>query len=778
MPPHEDTRSPAGSSSSKRGHRDDDYYERSRKDGGRSHRHRSRTRSPDVGSRPTLLQGSTTNTRMLQRRYRDRDSRHHRDRSRDRYREHDSYRSNRRDRSRERRRSRDRDGVKDDRRDRYRDDSRDRARKRRGDSADARRNGKRENSRERLHKPSVNGNEVWARLKVMKCSIKMTDDHNPQAPAASEEVKKAERLAKLSAWKEKQAAKERKQQEEAEAAGGARSLLAEIDKKARASPAVSSPRSPITTIETNGGASPAPYAGKFDPKAIARKAAAASTNSSKLGALPAEIAKMSATTAGSTKVALKANNPVATASGPPGMFSKHDRHLMHTELTVYPAAVSVAPLKARGNVSGFGLSGKAVETEKASTKLGIGFDDEEGGRKKLEKLLPAEDVTMDDTGMIDDDEDNEDDDEGMEEGTEEDMEARKQRLQEALQAGEDPAASVPSAVDTNGDIAMTEAPSDSNPDEAEEEADPLDTFMSKIVDAESVPKKSNRVKHTKQQKIHEAEAMFGDDDVDLEAVDDDLSTATIKKKKRKDIAKVDHSKIQYESFQKDFWTTPVSLADLTVEEIADLRLELGIKVKASNSQGIVPPPIQAWSQLGLSPLILDVIDRLGYEKPSPIQSQAIPVLMSGSDAICVAKTGSGKTLAFALPMLRHVKAQRPLNTLDGPIALIMTPTRELATQIHKECKEFVKKLGLTAMTAYGGTPIKDDIANLKRLAAACLIATPGRCLELAATGRLNFRRVTYLVLDECDRLFDLVSLLPFPQHSKQEYLSLSLFLGL
>ena len=117
-------------------------------------------------------------------------------------------------------------------------------------------------------------------------------------PSQTEDEKKAERLAKLEAWKQKQAAEKDRKAKEADAAGGTRNLLAEIDKKAQESPVVASPISPSTPAADSGPASPAPYAGKFDPKAIAKKAAAASTGGSKLGAdiaLP-QNAKSSATT--------------------------------------------------------------------------------------------------------------------------------------------------------------------------------------------------------------------------------------------------------------------------------------------------------------------------------------------------------------------------------------------------------------------------------------------------------------------------------------------------
>jgi ATP-dependent RNA helicase DDX46/PRP5 len=93
-------------------------------------------------------------------------------------------------------------------------------------------------------------------------------------------------------------------------------------------------------------------------------------------------------------------------------------------------------------------------------------------------------------------------------------------------------------------------------------------------------------------------------------------------------------------------------------------------------------------------LSLDVIKRLNYIAPTSIQAQAIPAIMSGRDVIGVAKTGSGKTIAFLLPLFRHIKDQRPLEQMEGPMAIVMTPTRELAVQIHRECKPFLKVLNL------------------------------------------------------------------------------------
>lgn len=217
---------------------------------------------------------------------------------------------------------------------------------------------------------------------------------------------------------------------------------------------------------------------------------------------------------------------------------------------------------------------------------------------------------------------------------------------------------------------------------------------------------------------------------------------------------MDHSKMDYEFFRKDFYIEPPELKEMTQEQVELLRIELdGIKIRGVNC----PKPITKWTHCGLPAGCLEVIRKLKYEKPTSIQAQAIPAIMNGRDVIGVAKTGSGKTIAFLLPMFRHIKDQRPLEAGEGPIAIIMTPTRELATQIHRECKPFLKILNLRAVCAYGGSPIKDQIADLKR-GCEIIVCTPGRMIDLlcANSGRVtNLRRVTYLVMDEADRMFDM-----------------------
>nr|CAD7569419.1 unnamed protein product [Timema californicum] len=192
---------------------------------------------------------------------------------------------------------------------------------------------------------------------------------------------------------------------------------------------------------------------------------------------------------------------------------------------------------------------------------------------------------------------------------------------------------------------------------------------------------------------------------------------------------------------------PVSSSGAGAQELE------GIRVKGKGC----PRPIKAWAQCGVSKKELESLKKQNYEKPTPIQAQAIPAIMTGRDLIGIAKTGSGKTLAFLLPMLRHIMDQPALEDMDGPIALIMTPTRELCMQIGKECRKLTKSLNLRAVCVYGGTGISEQIAELKR-GAEVIVCTPGRMIDLLAanSGRVtNLKRVTYVVLDEADRMFDM-----------------------
>lgn len=230
------------------------------------------------------------------------------------------------------------------------------------------------------------------------------------------------------------------------------------------------------------------------------------------------------------------------------------------------------------------------------------------------------------------------------------------------------------------------------------------------------------------------------------------TAANLANKQKKELAKVDHTTVDYSTFRKNFYREVPEITNMTNEEVEAYRLVLeGIHMKGKGC----PRPIKTWAQCGVSKKEMDTLKKLSFEKPTPIQCQAIPAVMSGRDLIGIAKTGSGKTIAFILPMFRHILDQPPLEDGDGPIAIIMTPTRELCMQIGKDIRKFSKSLGLRAVCVYGGTGISEQIAELKR-GAEIIICTPGRMIDMLAanSGRVtNLRRVTYVVLDEADREF-------------------------
>ena len=229
---------------------------------------------------------------------------------------------------------------------------------------------------------------------------------------------------------------------------------------------------------------------------------------------------------------------------------------------------------------------------------------------------------------------------------------------------------------------------------------------------------------------------------------------TLKQPTVKELGIVDHSTQSYAPFRKSFYKEAQQISAMTPEQVRELRFQLDqMKVRGTRC----PKPVASWAQLGLALPILDAIRRAGYERPTPIQAQAIPAIMSGRDLIGIAKTGSGKTLAFVLPLVRHVLDQPRVRPGQGPIALVMTPTRELAVQIHRQVLKFTHALNLKVICAYGGTPLKEQIGEMRR-GPDIVICTPGRWMDLlvANAGRVtNLHRVTFIVLDEADRMFDL-----------------------
>lgn len=571
--------------------------------------------------------------------------------------------------------------------------------------------------------------------------------------AAEEEKKKLERQAKVEAWKKKQ--EEKKKEKEAGI----------VDKPVSAAPspatavaspsATASPQAEQSPLAGDDNKPAKPFAGKFDPKAIAKRAAAASAKLQTLGAdmiIPGK-SKSAATPATSNKAADLSKKPTSTLSKgesflPPGS-------LYYSSHVVAGSGILSAKSALNALNKGFQNQTAAEEDSSPQNVPGIDMDDDEDvqGRRKLEKLpTPELDDTSGDAALANNvqNHDEEDDEDTTNAGTEEEFAAaraaaEKRAAEAADRSISEPMEDVKSTPVANGDAHMADD---------EDEIDPLDAFMNDLVD--DAPKPARKLPRNR---LLEPEAMFdsNSDSAGLEAVGDDMDDAlalAATKKKRKEMPTIDHNKIEYELFRKNFYTEPLELQQMSEEDARALRFELDqIKVKGKR----VPKPVQKFAQFGLGTQVLDIIRGLGFEAPTPIQAQTIPIIMSGRDVIGVAKTGSGKTVAFLLPMFRHIKDQRPLANLEGPVGLVMAPTRELAVQIHKECKPYLKALNLRAVCCYGGAPIKDQIAELKR-GADIIVCTPGRLVDLLAanSGRVtNLRRVTYVVLDEADRMFDM-----------------------
>ncbi|KAM9994166.1 hypothetical protein ACTFIZ_005480 [Dictyostelium cf. discoideum] len=203
-------------------------------------------------------------------------------------------------------------------------------------------------------------------------------------------------------------------------------------------------------------------------------------------------------------------------------------------------------------------------------------------------------------------------------------------------------------------------------------------------------------------------------------------------------------------FEKNFYLEHPDVSKFTQEEIEKFRASFQMTVKGRD----VPPPIMQFNQAPFPGYLMKEIIGAGFPNPTPIQSQAWPIALKGRDIIGLAKTGSGKTLAFLLPSIVHINAQPVLREDDGPIVLVLAPTRELALQIQEETNKFGGTSQISNTCVYGGASKHAQVAALKK-GVEIVIATPGRLIDILESGKTNLRRVTYLVLDEADRMLDM-----------------------
>ncbi|CAG9864424.1 unnamed protein product [Phyllotreta striolata] len=241
-----------------------------------------------------------------------------------------------------------------------------------------------------------------------------------------------------------------------------------------------------------------------------------------------------------------------------------------------------------------------------------------------------------------------------------------------------------------------------------------------------------------------------DDYPEIEYDEDGNPIAPDKKKIIDPLPPIDHSEITYEPFEKTFYTEHEEIKDLTNDKIKELRNTLDINVTGTNP----PKPVSSFAHFGFEDKLIKAIIKAEYTSPTPIQAQAVPCALLGRDVLGIAHTGSGKTAAFLWPLVKHVSVQKPVEEGEGPIALILAPTRELALQIYAEAKKFAKVYDLRVICAYGGGSKWEQSLALKE-GAEIVVATPGRIIDHVKGGATNLQRVTFLVLDEADRMFEL-----------------------
>ncbi|KAE8800968.1 DEAD-box ATP-dependent RNA helicase 21 [Hordeum vulgare] len=199
--------------------------------------------------------------------------------------------------------------------------------------------------------------------------------------------------------------------------------------------------------------------------------------------------------------------------------------------------------------------------------------------------------------------------------------------------------------------------------------------------------------------------------------------------------------------------------EMTERDWRILREDFGISYRGSR----VPRPMRSWAESGLGAELLRNVDRAGYRKPTPIQMAAVPLGLQRRDVIGVAQTGSGKTAAFVLPMLAYIAGMAPPTSHseegEGPYALILGPTRELAQKIERETVKLAAHLRIRVVSIVGGkadgqSTIQKQASMLEQ-GCEVIVATPGRLLDCLESRYAVLNRCSYVVLDEADRMIDM-----------------------
>ncbi|XP_034543109.1 probable ATP-dependent RNA helicase DDX17 isoform X2 [Notolabrus celidotus] len=203
-------------------------------------------------------------------------------------------------------------------------------------------------------------------------------------------------------------------------------------------------------------------------------------------------------------------------------------------------------------------------------------------------------------------------------------------------------------------------------------------------------------------------------------------------------------------FEKNFYAEHPELQHMSQFEMEEFRRKKEITIRGSGC----PKAIPAFHQAQFPQYVMDVLMQQNFKEPTAIQAQGFPLALSGRDMVGIAQTGSGKTLAYLLPAIVHINHQAYLERGDGPICLVLAPTRELAQQVQQVAFDYGKSSRIKSTCVYGGAPKGPQIRDLERGVEIC-IATPGRLIDFLESGKTNLRRCTYLVLDEADRMLDM-----------------------
>ncbi|XP_046403943.1 probable ATP-dependent RNA helicase DDX17 isoform X1 [Ischnura elegans] len=203
-------------------------------------------------------------------------------------------------------------------------------------------------------------------------------------------------------------------------------------------------------------------------------------------------------------------------------------------------------------------------------------------------------------------------------------------------------------------------------------------------------------------------------------------------------------------FAKNFYVPHPNVMKRNMRDVEMYRSSKEITVKGNN----VPFPNQQFEEGNFPDYVMREIRKQGFAEPTAIQAQGWPIALNGRDMVGIAQTGSGKTLAYILPATVHINHQPSLSRGDGPIALVLAPTRELAQQIQQVAREFGSATYVRNTCIFGGAPKGPQARDLER-GVEIVIATPGRLIDFLERGTTNLRRCTYLVLDEADRMLDM-----------------------